>query len=81
MTTTLRLSRTNEVSTVDNNAIANCRITNHARSPHAHVNLSLKFLCTTTTQQLDSFLSKEMESRLCLDNPVMMGSEDTKHKD
>jgi len=40
-TTTLRLSRSNEISTVNNGAIANTRIVNHGRSQNAMVNVSL----------------------------------------
>mmetsp|Transcript_32345 Transcript_32345/g.78322 ORF Transcript_32345/g.78322 Transcript_32345/m.78322 type:complete len:1238 (-) Transcript_32345:93-3806(-) len=40
-TTTLRLSRTNEISTVNNGSIANTRIVNHGRSLNALVNIEL----------------------------------------
>jgi hypothetical protein len=58
MTTTLRLSSTNEVSTVDNYAIASCRIINYARSPNALVNINMKFKLQASQGQLDEFLRK-----------------------
>jgi len=51
-TTTLRLSRTNEVSTVTNGSIANTRIVNHGRSINALVNISLPMRLDTTNDQV-----------------------------
>jgi len=58
MTTTLRLSSTNEVSTVDNYAIASSRIINHNRSPNALVNLNIKFKLQITQEQMEAFYAK-----------------------
>ena len=51
-TTTLRFSRTNEVSTVNNGSIANSRIVNHGRSHNALVNVSLPVRIDTTSDQI-----------------------------
>merc|ERR1712071_237891 len=51
-TTTLRFSRTNEVSTVNNGSIANSRIVNHGRSHNALVNVSLLVRIDTTSDQI-----------------------------
>jgi hypothetical protein len=58
MTTTLRLSSTNEVSTVDNYAIASSRIINHNRSSNPLVSIQIQFLLNTTQDQLDAFLDR-----------------------
>ncbi len=50
-TTTLRLCRTNELSTVNNGAISNTRIVNHARSPKALVNIQLPVTIRATHEQ------------------------------
>ena len=50
-TTTLRLCRTNELSTVNNGAISNTRIVNHARSLKALVNIQLPVTIRATHEQ------------------------------
>jgi len=55
MTSTLRLSSTNEVCTVDNYAIAGSRIINHNRSPNALLHISIRFLLQTTQEQIEQF--------------------------
>ena len=51
-TTTLRLCRTNELSTVNNGAISNTRIVNHARSLKALVNIQLPMTIKATHEQI-----------------------------
>jgi len=51
-TTTIRLSRTNEVSTVNNGNIANTRIVNHGRSMRALVNIHLDMKLNVTHEQV-----------------------------
>jgi len=51
-TTTLRLSRTNEVSTVNNGSIANTRIVNHGRSINACINVHLPMRIDATHDQV-----------------------------
>lgn len=51
-TTTLRLSRTNEISSVNNGAIANTRIVNHGRSFNALVNILLPMRMQVTSDQI-----------------------------
>lgn len=58
--TTLRLSRTNEISTVNNGTIANTRIVNHGRSPNALVNVTLRVNLAVTHEQID-ILKSAME--------------------
>lgn len=50
-TTTLRLTRSNEVSTISNGSIANTRIVNHARSKKAVVNLKLPMTLSRVTHE------------------------------
>lgn len=54
-TTTLRFAATNEVSTVNNAAIANSRIVNGARSVKAIVTITIKFNVLATQEQIDNF--------------------------
>ena len=66
-TTTLRLSRTNEVSTVNNGSIANTRIVNHGRSFNAMVSISLRLDIAATHDQV-MILKSAMEQYI-RDNP------------
>ena len=50
-TTTLRMTRSNEVSTVNNGSIANTRIVNHARSTKALVNIDLPMSLSNATHE------------------------------
>lgn len=54
-TTTLRFSATNEVSTVNNAAIANSRIVNCARSAKAIVTIKAYFSIKATQEEIESF--------------------------
>lgn len=54
-TTTLRFAATNEVSTVNNAAIANSRIVNGARSPKAIVTIQIKFMIQATQKHVEDF--------------------------
>ncbi|CAB9520719.1 expressed unknown protein [Seminavis robusta] len=54
-TTTLRFSASNEISTINNAAIANSRIVNGARSTKAIVTIAIKFGLRTTHEQIDIF--------------------------
>ena len=65
--TTLRLSRTNELSTVNNGAIANTRIVNHARSLHALVNVQLLMTLDVTNEQVQ--IVKSALLQYIRDNP------------
>lgn len=56
-TTTLRYAATNEVSTVNNGAIANARIINCGRSIKALVTLNLRFNYKATLEEMESFRS------------------------
>lgn len=66
-TTTLRLAATNEVSSVNNGAIANARIHNFARSPGAFVSLQLLFAIEATDEQVEKF--KQAVKQYIRDNP------------
>jgi small-conductance mechanosensitive channel len=52
-TTTLRLSRTNEISSINNGSIANTRIVNHGRSHNALVNITLLVKIETTSDRIE----------------------------
>lgn len=53
-TTTLRMSRTNEICTVNNGSIANSRIVNHGRSKNALVNIALPLKIHATLSQVQT---------------------------
>jgi small-conductance mechanosensitive channel len=55
MTTTLRFAATNEVSTLNNAAISNSRITNLARSTKAIVTIKVHFDIDSTQKQIETF--------------------------
>jgi len=59
--TTLRLARSNEVSTVRNGAIANARIVNFTRSENALVNISFALKLHGTTDEHLSILKSSLE--------------------
>lgn len=65
--TTLRLSRTNELSTVNNGAIANTRIVNHGRSLNALVNIELYTRLDVTNEQIE--IVKSTLLQYIRDNP------------
>jgi len=65
--TTLRFAATNEVSSVNNGSIANCRIVNHARSPGAIVTLDLMFAVKATHKDMDMF--KKAVTKYVRNNP------------
>ncbi|KAL7538906.1 hypothetical protein ACHAXR_008875, partial [Thalassiosira sp. AJA248-18] len=66
-TTTLRLSRTNEVSTVNNGSISNTRIVNHGRSMNAMVNISLRMNIEASHDQVQ--IVKLAVEQYIRDNP------------
>jgi len=70
--TTLRYAGTNEVSTVNNGAIAGCRIINFARSQKAFVTLNLMFRSEATGQQITLF--RAAVERYIKDNPRVWSS-------
>ena len=51
-TTTLRLSRTNKLSTCNNGLLANTRIINHNRSNNALISISLPMMITVSHEQV-----------------------------
>ena len=71
-TTTLRLSRTYELSTVNNGSIANTRIVNHGRSPNAMVNISLWMRIETSSDQVQ--IVKSALQQYIRDNPRVWAS-------
>jgi len=71
-TTTLRLSRTNELSTVNNGAIANTRIVNHGRSMNALVNISLPMRIEVNSEQVQ--IVQSALQQYIRDNPRVWAS-------
>mmetsp|Transcript_57437 Transcript_57437/g.121884 ORF Transcript_57437/g.121884 Transcript_57437/m.121884 type:complete len:1390 (-) Transcript_57437:180-4349(-) len=71
-TTTLRLSRTNEISTVNNGSIANTRIVNHGRSQNALVNIMLPMRIDVTHDQVQ-IVQAALEQHI-RDNPRVWAS-------
>eukprot|EP00970_Alexandrium_tamarense_P009980 scaffold1976_cov187-Alexandrium_tamarense.AAC.9 len=66
-TTTLRLTRTNELSSVNNGSLANCKIVNHGRSLNACVNLVLPMRIEVTHEQVQ--IVKSAIDQYVRDNP------------
>ncbi len=66
-TTTLRLSKSNEVATVKNGTIADKKIINHNRSEKAVVNIDLSFKSTVT--QEEAMIVKSAIEHYISDNP------------
>jgi len=71
-TTTLRLSRTNELSTVNNGTVANSRIINHGRSIDALVTVSLPMRIEATHDQVQ--VVKDSIEQYIQDHPRIWSS-------
>ena len=67
-TTTLRLTRSNEVSTISNGSIANTRIVNHARSRNAMVTINLFMTLSRATHEHVTIVRSAL-TQYILDNP------------
>jgi small-conductance mechanosensitive channel len=66
-TTTLRLSKSNEIATVKNGSIASNKIINHNRSLRALVNIVLSMKCSVT--QEEAMIVKSAIEQYIRDNP------------